>query len=630
MIQQNRPATLLNQVDFETLIALAQNDTATLGRWDVWQKRSPVLPINAVLLPPDSNGNSNILFFCGSSNDITQRNRTNGSVVADYVNQNFSDPILTPVDANGNPLDIFCAGQSLLPNGNVLVAGGTLQYTTANSNFCGLLDAFIFEQNTKQWRTVASMAGGRWYATQVALGNGRVLTVSGLDQNGNLNVIPEIYNFPTNSWTAFPATSNFAMYAHLFLLEDGRVFYSGAYFDTNYNVSPRILTLPTDSRQPITETPLYGDFGGLAAANSRAQAASLLLPPAQNQKFMIIGGSSGEGTAATDIVNIVDLKAKYPTYTAAASLHNPRVHCSAVLLPDRTVFVCNGSKEHENINYTNIPAEIYDPATGIWTQVATPNVQTRVYHSVALLLPDGRVLTAGGNPSRLNECLAFNTLQQCTGGDHPLSEELRVEVYSPPYLFKGAQPVINNNAPQQVKYGDIIEIQTGQAADIRWVQLIKPTANTHSLDTEQRLVDLPINYRNKNSLNVTVENNSNLAPPGWYMLFITDNKGIPSVAKWVHLTPPANGQLQVTVYADPNFSGSYQSFSAGVYRADRGDLNLVGNDSISSLRVPAGLRVQVCKDSDGNGSCGNFGPGDYPYVGDALNDIISYINVQQS
>jgi hypothetical protein len=629
MIQQNRTATLLDQVGFETLIAQAQNDPTTQGRWDLWQNKSPILPINAVLLPPDANGKSYILFFSGSGNDPTQANRTNGSVLADYPNQQFSNQIAVPVDANGNPLDLFCAGQSLLPDGNVLASGGTLLYLN-NGNFQGLRDAFVFDRNTQQWRTLAPMAGGRWYPTQVALGDGRVLVVSGLDQNGGLNMVPEIYNFPTDSWTALPTTNSpFEIYAHLFLLQDGRVFYSGAYFQDNHNVSPRILTLPTDPQQPIAETPLSGDFGGLTAGDNRAQGASVLLPPAQAQKVMIVGGHNGP---ATDSVNIVDLTANNPTYTPAASLHNPRVHCSLVLLPDRTVFVCNGSKAHEDTspNSTNMPAEIYDPATGNWTQVATPNVQTRVYHSVALLLPSGRVLTAGGNPQRVNECLWNNTLDQCTGGDRPLSEELRVEVYSPPYLFRGARPVIDNKDPQQVKYGDTISIQTAQAGNIKWVHLIKPMATTHSLDTEQRLVDLPINSNNNNALNVTVTNNPNLAPPGWYMLFITDNNGIPSMAKWVQLMAPVNTQLQATFYADTNFSGEYQSFPPGVYRGDYGQLNLVGDNFTSSLRVPQGLTVHVCENADGTGVCGDFGPGDYPYIGDALNDKISYIKVQQS
>ena len=531
MIQLQNASKKLNQADDATLIAQAQGDPTTQGTWNVWSNSSPIMPINAVLLPPNANGKSNILFFSGSGNDPTKHDTPDGGVVVDYVNQTFSDKIGAPVDVNRNPLDLFCAGQSLLPNGNVIATGGTLSYDTSSS-FYGLPDTSVFDQNTQQWAVARPMAGGRWYPTQVTLGDARVLSVSGQTVNGGLNTSPEIYSPSENTWTAFQSSSPFALYAHLFLLQDGRVFYSGAYFDPNYGVYPRILTLSTN---PFTETPLSGDFGGLEEPNSGNQGASVLLPPAQDQRVMIMGG--GNPSNATARVNIVNLKADNPTYTPAAYLNNPRMHLGAVLLPDRTVLVCNGSKMYEQTDAANtaLPAEIYDPATNTWTQVATANVQTRVYHSVALLLPDGTVLTAGGNPQRLNVCLSTNTLEQCTGGDHPLSEELRVEVYSPPYLFKGPRPVIGN-APQTVTYDQKIEIQTAQASNIQWVHLIRPMATTHSLDTEQRLVDLPINSTTDTAINVTVPNNPNLAPPGWYMLFITDNNRIPSVASWVQLT----------------------------------------------------------------------------------------------
>jgi len=160
-----------------------------------------------------------------------------------------------------------------------------------------------------------------------------------------------------------------------------------------------------------------------------------------------------------------------------------------------------------------LPAEIYNPATNTWTVDAAQAVP-RVYHSVALLIPDGRVVTAGGNPQR-----GVN--------------ELRIEVYSPWYMSQ-PRPVIQS-APQSVGYGGTITIQTAQAGTIKWASLIRASANTHSCDTEQRLVDVPINSRTTTSLTTSVTTNRNLAPPGWYMLFITDNSGVPSVATWVQL-----------------------------------------------------------------------------------------------
>lgn len=242
------------------------------------------------------------------------------------------------------------------------------------------------------------------------------------------------------------------------------------------------------------------------------QAASLLLPPAQDQKVMILGGGGG---AATNRVNIINLNASTPAYTAAAYLNYPRMHHHAVILPDRTVFVCNGSRGEEDVSQSTLPAEIYNPATNSWTTVETPTINGRVYHLVALLLPDGRVVTAGGNPQR---------------GTY----ENRIEIYSPAYMAQ-TRPTINS-APQAANYNTTITIQTNQAANIKWVHLIRPMAPTHGLDTEQRLVDLPITSRTSSSLTVQITNNRNLAPPGYYMLFIVDNSNVPSIASWMQLT----------------------------------------------------------------------------------------------
>jgi hypothetical protein len=111
---------------------------------------------------------------------------------------------------------------------------------------------------------------------------------------------------------------------------------------------------------------------------------------------------------------------------------------------------------------------------------------------------------------------------------------MRLEIYSPPYLFKGPRPVIQA-APQEVGYGATITIQTPQAAQIRWVNLIRPGLTTHSFNGEQRLVDVPFTV-SAGGLKATLTDERNLAPPGWYMLFLTDNAGVPSVARWVHLS----------------------------------------------------------------------------------------------
>ena len=180
-----------------------------------------------------------------------------------------------------------------------------------------------------------------------------------------------------------------------------------------------------------------------------------------------------------------------------------------------------GSLHQEDTPLARLQSEIYDPATDTWTPTA-PSTVARLYHSTAVLMPDATVVTAGGNPE---------------GGthvqwDHDPEEEMRLEVFHPPYLFKGPRPVITG-APGQASYGQSIQIKSPQAGSIRWVSLMRNCVTTHSFDGSQRLVDLEGINRAGTTLTATIPPNRNLTPPGWYMLFIVDNNGIPSVATWI-------------------------------------------------------------------------------------------------
>jgi len=161
-----------------------------------------------------------------------------------------------------------------------------------------------------------------------------------------------------------------------------------------------------------------------------------------------------------------------------------------------------------------LEAEIYDPPSGTWRAAATARVP-RFYHSVAALLPDGRVITAGSNPNR---------------GD----DELRLELYHPPYLFRGPRPLIDES-PAEAGHGERISIGTPNARDIMWVQLTRPMATTHSCDSEQRLVDLTITARSACELGADIPRQPPLVPPGWYMLTLVDKRRIPSKARWIHI-----------------------------------------------------------------------------------------------
>lgn len=242
---------------------------------------------------------------------------------------------------------------------------------------------------------------------------------------------------------------------------------------------------------------------------------------------MIIGGGPEDASNATGSTAVVDLTAPQPAFAPGVPMSLPRMHLNAVLLPDHTVFVSGGALAREERVVARLQSEIYDPATDTWRIGAAASV-VRLYHSIALLLPDGRVITAGGNPPPYGQQVAWEPPDP--------NEELRLEVYSPPYLFAGPRPIINA-APAEWAYGQNVVIGTPQAGEIKWASIIRPGVTTHSFDNSQRLVDLTIQAQANGQLHVATPDQPTLAPPGWYMLFIVDHGGVPSIASWIHLTP---------------------------------------------------------------------------------------------
>jgi hypothetical protein len=207
----------------------------------------------------------------------------------------------------------------------------------------------------------------------------------------------------------------------------------------------------------------------------------------------------------------------------------PRMHLNAVLLPDRTVFVSGGAIRHEQADVrpvARLQSELYDPATDTWRPGAAAGV-IRMYHSIALLLHDGRVVTTSGNPPPGGDLVPWQPPQP--------REEMAIEVYSPPYMFAGPRPVIDQAATEWT-YGASVDVASAQAPTILWAELVRNGVTTHSFDNSQRLVDLPITGRAAGRLTVTTPAGPALAPPGWYMLFVVDEAHIPSIAVWIHLT----------------------------------------------------------------------------------------------
>jgi hypothetical protein len=197
----------------------------------------------------------------------------------------------------------------------------------------------------------------------------------------------------------------------------------------------------------------------------------------------------------------------------------PRVQLNATILPNGKVLVSGGSTKDEDISTAVLPAQVYDPSTNSFSSAGSMEFP-RVYHSNTILLPDGRVLAVGGNPERK-------------------VYEPHIEIYYPAYLFNSdgspaKRPSITSVTPSAIPYGSTFQLHTDDPSSIRSVVLIRPGAATHAFDMEQRLVGLAYTQYN-GYLNVTAPASGNLAPPGYYLLFVTNAAGVPSVGKFVQL-----------------------------------------------------------------------------------------------
>jgi hypothetical protein len=231
-------------------------------------------------------------------------------------------------------------------------------------------------------------------------------------------------------------------------------------------------------------------------------------------KIVVIGG--GDPPRAN--VEVIDLADAAPTWRSVAPLSRPRRQQNATLLADGKVLVTGGTSGagFNNFQGAVLEAELWDPETETW-EVLAPQSVARTYHSVGVLLPDGRVLSAGGgNPPADN------------GG----TNNLNGEIFSPPYLFRGPRPVVDS-APGHAGWGEMVSVETPDAARIARVHLIRLTSVTHSTNMDQRLARVSFDVASDTELMLHVPSNPNVVPPGPYFLFLVDTDGVPSVGQVV-------------------------------------------------------------------------------------------------
>jgi galactose oxidase-like protein/List-Bact-rpt repeat protein len=397
---------------------------------------------------------------------------------------------------------LFCSGHTFLADGRLLVAGGE----DANlGSLNGLKQASTFDGST--WSATGSMTYARWYPTLVTLPDGSVVAIAGSQAPGTDAPYPERY--VSGTWRVLTGASyalGLALYPRAFVEpKNGNVFVAN-------EVNPSLYLNPAG-------TGSWSD-GPFRVGGDRNYGAAVML----DTKVLYVGGGGQNncpGSLPKASAEIIDLAAATPTWTSTGSLSIGRRHLNATILPDGKVLASGGSSQcgFSNEAGSVYAAEMWDPADpGHWTPMANASV-LRVYHSTTALLPDGRVLSTGSGDG---------------GGG---SQQTSYEIYSPPYLFLGPRPTYNL-AGSSVHYGVPFTVTTPNASSITKVTIIRHAASTHAFDMGQRLNTLPFQVAADGlSLTVTPPAAGKLAPPGPYMLFILNNRGVPSVAQTVLLGP---------------------------------------------------------------------------------------------
>lgn len=478
-------------------------DPGLSGSWSPIVE-TPLVPVFTAILP---NGKS--LIWDSVGDNATESYPDHSFTRAMVFNP--ADDTYKRVDLQGS--NIFCAGFAHLPNGNILIAGGN-----ANAKLDGTVRTYVFDWQAETWTRGNDMAGQRWYPSVAQTANGESVIIGGgpalaevYQANGAIRPLP--------SFTQYSAR----IYPFMGSRPDTQLGIFGPN-QTGYtlNTSGIGLITATGTRDGINR-----DYGSFATYDIG--------------KSVVVGGGSitEGGVAKSPTKTAVTLNSNgsgaFPAIATTGSMSVPRRQLSATLLADGSVLATGGMTSAAtsplvDLNHAATAAERWDPATGKWTVLAGAS-RVRQYHSMAALLPDGRVMTGGGGIC--GACQQAGYLEK------------NIEYFTPPYLYKkdgsgqlAARPVVSA-APTGIGIGANFAITSAQAASIRKVALIGLGDVTHGVDQGQRYI--PLKYTvSGTTVTVTGPPNGGVAPPGYYMLFVVDAAGVPSVAKMVQVAKGPN------------------------------------------------------------------------------------------
>ena len=477
----------------------APEATQTRSNSGLWLEPQtwPVISIHATLLPPkDAQAHSSVLTWGWNSPHVKANE---GITFVDEYSPITGTHTPTPMKSGSNG-DMFGNGHAFTEAGDLFMAGGA-QPVNANGNWPAIADVFLRTTNGA-WSILPKMSLERWYPSVTLLPNGEMLVSSGVKvQNETPPIrLQEVYQ-KDGSWRSLTAAKKFVpYYPWMHVTPQGGVFYSGP--------TPEMAVLDPSGQGSWTDIQAGRDL------EARNYGSSVMFSEGQ---VLVMGG----GAPASKTAVVVDLRSGKSKPTG--SMHFGRRNLNALVLPDGNVLVIGGNTGAGNSDGDPAyPAELWNAATGEWTLLSS-QTQIRNYHSTALLLPSGAVISMGG----------FNTPGQKTS-----------ETFLPPYLFNpdGSLRTLEHETrplayttTRVITYGEKFTVYLKSAKPIKMLSLLSPGSTTHAFDMSQRRLELKFVKASANTLTVTAPANVNLALRGNYMLFAVDNDGVPSSAQWLKL-----------------------------------------------------------------------------------------------
>jgi galactose oxidase len=465
----------------------------------------PIVPVSVVMLP-----NNKLLTFSAYENSAY--NLTPDTITKVAVLDLNTGKVTEPININTHH-QMFCEGLALLADGRVLINGGSNDRATT-----------IYDPRTNTWTVGPLMNIPRAYNADTLLSTGQVLTLGGswYDSAGNKN--GEIFtpSGTTGSWQKLPgvlATNILTAdpagvfradnHAWLFAQPGGTVFHAGPSKQTNW--------ITTTGNGSITSAGHRGDSADAMNGNAIMYDVAKILTVGGAPAYEDYGSVVNQ--QATNHAYTIDISGgpSKPVFFARTSdMAYARAFSNSVVLPDGKVLVVGGQQHPAPFTDTGavLSPELWDPATGTFTVMA-PEAIPRTYHSVAILLPDGRVFSGGGG-----------LCGTCTT-NHPDGQ-----IYSPPYLFNPdgtarIRPIITS-APTSAVTGSTITVTTNSATPT--FALIRMSAVTHGVNNDQRRIPLTPTTVNGTTYTLQLPSDKGVVLPGNYMLFALDANGTPSVA----------------------------------------------------------------------------------------------------